>query len=202
MIRKGLLIVVSGPSGSGKSTLLKEIRDSNPDLKFSVSATTRAPRVNEIDGQNYFFKTVDEFKEMIRNNELLEWTEYCENFYGTPKKYVEKYINSGSDVILEIEVEGNESIRTLFPECVSIFILPPTYQELKRRIESRGTEACDMIKKRLDTARREMLCVGKYNYVVLNDDINKAVNDIGCIISAEKLKVQRNMNILNDIGLI
>ncbi len=202
MVRKGLLIVVSGPSGSGKSTLLKEIRKSNSDLKFSVSATTRVPRVNEVEGRNYFFKTVDEFKKMINNNELIEWTQYCENFYGTPKKYVENCIESGSDVILEIEVVGNENIRKIYPECVSIFILPPTYKELKRRIEVRGTETGETKKRRLETARKEMHCIDQYNYVVLNDDINKAIFDIECIINAEKLRVQRNMNILNDIGLI
>jgi guanylate kinase len=201
MQKRGLLVVVSGPSGSGKSTLLKELKNVNPELKFSVSATTRPPRANEIEGQNYFFKTVDEFAEMIKKGELIEWTSYCDNLYGTPKSLVEDCIKSGKDIVLEIEVQGHENIKRIYPESVSIFILPPTYEELVRRIEKRGSETSETLQKRLDTAKKEMLCLEQYDYVIVNADIQKAIKEINCILIAEKHKVSRNENILKDIGL-
>ncbi|MGI6778119.1 MAG: guanylate kinase [Acetivibrionales bacterium] len=200
MDRKGLLVVISAPSGTGKGTLLELIKDSNDKVRLSVSVTTRKPRENETDGNNYFFKTQREFKEMIANNELVEWVEYCDNYYGTPKKYVEEIIGQGFNVILEIEVEGAMNIRKKYPDSVLIFILPPSFKVLEKRIRARGTEEPEIIKKRLEKATKEIEYVSLYDYVIINDKISDAVDDINSIIRAELLKYERNKDILNKIG--
>ncbi|HOP99698.1 MAG TPA: guanylate kinase [Acetivibrio clariflavus] len=201
MFREGLLVVVSGPSGTGKGTVLSCIRQKESSIKFSVSATTREPRSGEVDGVNYFFKTTEEFEAMIENGELIEWVKYCDNYYGTPKKYVEDTIKSGYDCLLEIEVEGALNIKKIYPDCVSIFILPPSFEELRRRIESRGTEKPEVIEKRMEKALKEMNYVDRYDYVVVNDDIEKAVDSIRYILASEKLKFSRNRDILKTIGI-
>lgn len=201
MFREGLLVVISGPSGTGKGTLVKLIRQSNENIRLSVSATTRAPRDGEISGESYFYKTIDEFKSMIENNELVEWVEYCDNFYGTPRKYIEECNEKGMDVILEIEVEGAQNIKNKFPGCILVFLLPPSFEELKKRIIGRGTEEASVIEKRLIKARKEIDFVDKYDYVIINSDINNAVNDINSILKAEKLKLSRNKDILAKIGI-
>lgn len=202
MFREGLLVVVSGPSGTGKGTLLSNIRQNEDYIKFSVSATTREPRRGEVDGVNYLFKSHEEFDSMIKNGELVEWVKYCDNYYGTPKKCIEDTIMSGFDCLLEIEVEGALNIKNIYPKCVSIFILPPSFEELIRRIEGRGTEKPEVIEKRMEKAIKEMKYVDKYDYVVVNDDIEEAVNCIKCIIASEKLKFSRNINILESIGIV
>ena len=197
MCCEGLLVVVSGPSGAGKGTLLNLLKDSGDDsIRFSVSATTRTPRKGEVDGQNYFFKTKDEFKLMIENDELFEWVEYCDNFYGTPKKYVEDTVKEGYDCLLEIEVEGAAKVMEAYPECVSVFILPPSFEELRRRIEKRGTEDIEVVNKRLDRARKEIAYVSNYDYIIVNDNLKEAVEGLRGIIKAEKLKLKRNREIL------
>ncbi|WP_010247832.1 guanylate kinase [Acetivibrio cellulolyticus] len=201
MFREGLLVVVSGPSGTGKGTLLSNIKEREKNIRFSVSATTRSPRSGEIDGVNYFFKTHEEFDSMIKNNELVEWVKYCDNFYGTPKKCIEDTIKSGFDCLLEIEVEGALNIKKIYPDCVSIFILPPSFEELRRRIEARGTEKAEVIDKRMDKAIKEMNYVDRYDYVVVNDRIEEAVSSISSILTSEKLKFERNINILESIGI-
>ncbi|AEV69312.1 guanylate kinase [Acetivibrio clariflavus] len=201
MFREGLLVVVSGPSGTGKGTVLSCIRQKENRIKFSVSATTREPRSGEVDGVNYFFKTTEEFEAMIENGELIEWVKYCDNYYGTPKKYVADTIKSGYDCLLEIEVEGALNIKKIYPDCVSIFILPPSFEELRRRIESRGTEKPEVIEKRMEKALKEMNYVDRYDYVVVNDDIEKAVDSIRYILASEKLKFSRNRDILKTIGI-
>ena len=201
MFREGLLVVVSGPSGTGKGTVLNSIRQQEKNIKFSVSATTREPRSGEVDGVNYFFKTNEEFEAMIKNGELIEWVKYCDNYYGTPKKYIEDTIKSGYDCLLEIEVEGALNIKKIYPDCVSIFILPPSFDELRRRIESRGTEKPEVIGKRMEKALKEINYVDKYDYVVVNDDIEEAVNSIRYILASEKLKFSRNKDILKAIGI-
>lgn len=195
MSREGILIVISGPSGTGKGTVLSRLRQTNGNVRYSVSATTRQPREGEIDGKSYFFKTVDEFEKMIANSELVEWVRYCDNYYGTPKKYIDESISQGTDIILEIEVEGALNIKSIYPESVLVFILPPSFEELQRRIEGRGTENPEVIRQRMDKARREFLLVDKYDYIVINNEINNAVDDINCIIRAEKLKYSRNTDI-------
>ncbi|MFZ5987108.1 MAG: guanylate kinase [Bacillota bacterium] len=197
MFREGLLVIVSGPSGAGKGTLLNLIKEREKNISFSVSATTREPRKGEAEGVNYFFKSHDEFKSMIENDELVEWVKYCDNYYGTPRKYIEDTIKSGLDCLLEIEVEGASNIMKRYPDCVSLFILPPSFEELKRRIEKRGTEEADVIKKRLDKARNEIAYAQRYDYVIINDKIEDSVNSLRCILQAEKLKFKRNRNILD-----
>ncbi|OPZ92642.1 MAG: Guanylate kinase [Firmicutes bacterium ADurb.Bin419] len=201
MFREGLLVVVSGPSGTGKGTLLSNLKEKENNIRFSVSATTRNPRNGEVDGINYFFKTHEEFDTMIKNNELVEWVKYCDNYYGTPKKCIEDTIKSGYDCLLEIEVEGALNIKKIYPDCVSIFILPPSFKELRRRIEGRGTEQQEVIDKRMDKAIKEMHYVDKYDYVVVNDKIEEAVQSVTSIIMSEKLKFKRNANILKSIGI-
>lgn len=201
MLGEGLLLVLSGPSGAGKGTLLKELKKMNENVLYSISATTRAPRTGEIDGKNYFFKTVEEFQSMIDNSELLEWVKYCDNYYGTPRKYIEECLAAGNDVILEIEVEGAQNIKKKHPECVPVFIVPPSFQELRRRIAGRGTEGAEVINKRLEKAKMELRYIGEYEYVVVNDQIKEAAKKINSIIIAEKLKVERSKEIVNKMKL-
>lgn len=189
---EGLITVLSGPSGAGKGTVLKRVLEIKNDLKLSISATTRKPRNGEKNGVNYFFKTNEEFEKMINQNELVEWVEYCGNYYGTPMKYLLDLIYNGIDVILELEVNGALKIKKSNPECILIFITPPSFNELKKRIKGRGTESNDVIKKRLSESKEEFKQVNSYDYLVVNDNLNKAVSDVISIINAEKLKTERN----------
>jgi guanylate kinase len=200
MFHEGLLAVVCGPSGVGKGTILNLVRERNERIRFSVSATTRKPREGEKEGCNYFFVSVDRFKEMIKNDELVEWVEYCGNFYGTPQKYIDESIKSGYDVILEIEVLGAANIKKKFPECVSVFILPPSYEDLKKRIEGRGTENLETIEKRLNKAKDEVLFINKFDYVIINNEINNTADNLNNILSSERFRFNRNKNILTQIG--
>jgi guanylate kinase len=201
MYKGGLLIVVSAPSGTGKGTLIKHLMEKNNNIRLSVSATTRKPRQGEIEGQNYFYKSLDEFKKMVENDELIEWVEYCDNFYGTPRQYVDESLDNGLDVVLELEVEGAYNIRNKYPDCVLVFILPPSFDELRKRIENRGTENPEVILKRMDKARKEVTYINNYDYVIINDDISKAVDEINLIIISEKLRVKRNKDILKQLGI-
>jgi len=198
----GLLIVISAPSGTGKGTVLKQLKENYNNVRFSVSATTRKPREGEIEGKSYFFKTEEEFKRLINDNQLIEWVEYCNNLYGTPRDYVESSLKEGYDIILEVDVEGAANIKKQYPECVSIFILPPSFDELEARIIGRGTESRDVIEKRLETAKKEVTYLYDYDYVVINDDIKLAAEKIMKIIEAEKLTVKRNKDILLKLGLV
>ena len=199
MFREGLLIVVSGPSGTGKGTLLKLLGETVDNIGCSISATTRRPREGEIDGQNYFFKTVDEFKRMIADDELIEWVEYCDNFYGTPRKHIEDSVKKGYNIILEIEVNGALNIKDKYPDCVSIFILPPSFDVLKKRIIGRGTEDIEVIDKRLAKAKKEMTYADKYDYIIVNDNLTDAVKDLDSILRAERLQTERNKDIINKV---
>lgn len=201
MFREGLLVVISGPSGTGKGTLIKLVRERNQNIRLSVSATTRSPREGEKYGESYFFKSIDEFKDMISSDKLIEWVEYCDNYYGTPKEYVEECTAKGFDVILEIEVEGALNIKKKFPESVLLFILPPSFEELERRITGRGTELPSVIEKRMKKARKEIDFVNKYDYVIINNDLEIAANEVNSIIDAEKLRLDRNSDILKKLGL-
>lgn len=188
---KGLLIVLSGPAGVGKGTVCNALRAENTDIRYSVSVTTRPPREGEVDGVNYFFKTREEFEEMIKNGELLEWAEYVGNYYGTPIEYVEKMLNQGKDVILEIEVQGALQVKERMPEGVFIFLMPPSLAELRKRIEGRGTESKEVIEKRMKVAKEEIEMMKKYDYVVENDEVSLAVERIKAIVLAEHCKRER-----------
>ncbi|WP_066318347.1 guanylate kinase [Bacillus sp. FJAT-29814] len=186
MQEKGLLIVLSGPSGVGKGTVRKEIF-SQPDTAFeySISVTTRKPRAGEVDGVDYFFRTREEFEELIRNDKLLEYAEFVGNYYGTPVDYVRETLDSGKDVFLEIEVKGARQVREKFPEGLFIFLMPPSLTELKNRIVTRGTETEDIIQNRMLTAREEIEMMELYDYVVENDQVERACDRIKSIVTAE-----------------
>lgn len=191
MENSGLLIVISGPSGAGKGTLCKMLRDAMPELNYSISVTTRAPRVGEQEGINYYYIDKTKFEQMMANNELLEWAKVYDNYYGTPKKQVMEYIQQGKDIILEIDIQGAMSIKKQYPQGVFIFIVPPSIKELEERITKRGTETAEIIKKRLSCATEELSYVSEYDYVVVNDSVDKAVEKLKAIIIAEKCRPQR-----------
>lgn len=192
MKERGLLIVLSGPSGVGKGTVRKALF-SQPDiqLQYSISVTTRQPREGEVDGVDYFFKTREQFEHMIRNNELLEWAEYVGNYYGTPIEYVEKTLQEGKDVFLEIEVQGAMQVRKVFPEALFIFLAPPSLGELRKRIETRGTESEELIRDRLKAAKEELEMMDAYDYVVENDKVELACERIKAIVVAEHCRRER-----------
>ncbi|WP_108669752.1 guanylate kinase [Peribacillus acanthi] len=189
---KGLLIVLSGPSGVGKGTVRKEIFSQN-DAKFeySISMTTRKPREGEVDGVDYFFKSREEFEQLIEQGKLLEYAEFVGNYYGTPVDYVRDTIENGRDVFLEIEVQGARQVREKFPEALFIFLAPPSLSELRNRIVTRGTETEDVISKRLQTAKEEIEMMDLYDYVVENDEVKLACERIKSIVVAEHCKRER-----------
>ncbi len=188
---KGLLIVLSGPSGVGKGTVCSALRNCNPDIVYSVSATTRTPREGEQNGFNYFYKSQDQFRQMIEEDDLLEWAEYVGNYYGTPRSFVNETILNGKDIILEIEVQGALQVKERFPEGVFIFLLPPSLEELKYRITNRGTESEDTIRERMNVAIEELKLLEQYDYAVVNDEISSACGRIQAIITAEHSKKER-----------
>lgn len=195
---KGLLVVVSGPSGAGKGTVMGRLITGG-GYALSVSATTRSPREGEKDGINYFFKTRDEFEKMIADNEFLEYAEFCGNYYGTPAPYVQKMLDEGKNVILEIEVKGAFQVKERCPEAVLVFLAPPSIKELESRLVGRGTETADVIEKRLARALEELDLIDNYDYIVVNDDIDEAVSDIRSIVRAEHRKTARNTDIKNTL---
>lgn len=189
--KKGLLIVVSGPSGSGKGTIIKDLLQKNKNIWLSISCTSRKPRENERDKVDYYFLDKESFEEKIKNNEMLEYAQYGDNYYGTPKEYIKNHLDNGEDVILEIEIQGALKVKDLLPETLFIFILPPSMQELRKRLEKRNTETKEKIEKRFATAYKEINEVSKYNYVVVNDNVEDASNKINAIITAERCRVDR-----------
>ncbi|MFD0616512.1 guanylate kinase [Paenibacillus sp. GCM10027629] len=188
---KGLLIVLSGPSGVGKGTVCTALRKKMPNLIYSVSATTRQPRMGEEEGVNYFYKSREQFLDMIEHNQLLEYAEYVGNYYGTPRDFVEQTINEGKDIILEIEVQGALQVKKSFPQGVFIFLLPPSLDELKDRIKGRGTENETVIDHRMSVAEEEINMIEYYDYAVVNDEIEHACRRIDAIITAEHCKISK-----------
>lgn len=200
MTKRGLLIVLSGPSGVGKGTVRAAIF-SKGEQKFvySISATTRKPRTGETDGVDYFFKTREEFEQMIQNKQLLEYAEYVGNYYGTPLEYVENTLATGKDVFLEINVQGAIQVRELMPEGVFIFLTPPDLNELESRIVNRGTDSDEVIAKRMKTAREELELMKYYDYSVVNDTVDNAVQKIEAIIQTEHLRIIRNLDTIEEL---
>lgn len=188
---KGLLIVISGPSGAGKGTICKSLLSKHPELNLSVSATTRSPRQGEVEGINYYFMTKDDFKEKIKDGDFLEYAEVYDNYYGTPKSNVEEILNQGKDVILEIDIQGALKVKENCDSGIFIFILPPSMEELKQRIIKRGSETPESLMKRFKSAYKEINYVSRYNYAVVNDEVEKATEKIEAIILAEKCRVDR-----------
>jgi len=188
----GQIIVISAPSGAGKGTIIKKLLENNSKNRWlSVSATSRQPREGEKEGINYYYITEEEFKKRIKEDYFLEYTNYAGNYYGTPKEYIKEKITKGIDVILEIEIEGANNIKKLIPEALFIFIMPPSLKELVRRLKGRGTETNEKIIKRFNAAYKEVNEVTKYNYVVVNDEVDTAVDKIESIIKAERCRVDR-----------
>lgn len=188
---KGSLIVLSGPSGSGKDSICERLKEYNDNFWVSVSATTRKPRMGEEDGISYFFKTTKEFEDGINNNEYLEYAKYNNEYYGTPRSMVSRHIDAGEDVILVIEVQGALKIKHLIPEAIFIFIMPPTMKDLIIRLKKRGTESNDKILNRFKTAYQEINELTKYNYVVVNDELDVATRKVNSIIEAQRCMVDR-----------
>lgn len=199
MIQKGLLIVLSGPSGAGKGTVCKALLPKMPTTHYSVSCTTRQPREGEVEGVNYFFKTVEEFKEMVANDELLEYAEVYTNYYGTPRKYVEETLEAGENVVLEIDIQGALQVKKRFPHGVFIFLIPPSLSELKSRIIGRGTETEESFNRRFGAAAEEMSYISEYDYVVVNDEVANACEKIRAIITTELCSVKRNLDYYNEL---
>jgi len=191
MEEKGILFVLSGPSGVGKGTVRKQLFNQDTELRYSISMTTREKRPGETDGIDYFYKTNDEFEKLIKQNKLLEYAKYVNNYYGTPRDYVETTLDAGYDVFLEIEVQGALQVKENFPGGVFIFLFPPSLEELKNRIVSRGTETEERVLNRLKAARDEIEMMDNYDYVVVNDQVDHAVDKVESIIQSEHLKRER-----------
>jgi guanylate kinase len=197
--KKGLLIIFSGPSGSGKGTIMKSLLASREDTVLSVSMTTRAPRPGEIDGYHYHFVTREEFQKTIEEDGFLEYAEYNGNFYGTPEAPIRRLLNEGKNVMLEIEVQGAEKVMDHRSDVVSIFITTPSYEELERRLRGRGTEPEEVIQKRMKTSQYELSRAFRYQYIVLNDEVEKAVDRITTIIDAEHMRYSRMENTILEV---
>ena len=194
MKREGMLVIISGPSGSGKGTVVKELIKQDC-FALSVSATTRSPRPGEMDGIHYYFYDKETFEKMKQQEELLEWAEFCGNYYGTPKKYVLKQMAEQKNVILEIEVQGALQIKKIYPDCILIFMIPPDAKELRKRLTERGTEDEQTIDRRMNRAIEEMEFIPQYDYIVINDTVKKAAEAIYSIVTAESMKSSRNLNL-------
>ena len=183
-MRNGNLFVISGPSGAGKGTLVARLLREVPDCWLSVSATTRAPREGEVDGVNYYFVTVERFMELVEADEMLEWAQYSGNLYGTPKRSVLEHAEQGYQVLLEIEVQGAAQIRKAIPESVLVFIEPPSLEELERRLRNRGTDSEEAIQRRLETARVELERKGEYDFILVNDDLDVATEELVAFVNS------------------
>ena len=197
--KEGMLIVLSGPSGSGKGTIIKSLLEQRGDTVLSISMTTRDPRFGEQEGVHYFFRTREEFEQTIANDGFLEYAEYNGNYYGTPVAPIQRWLYEGKNVILEIEVQGAEKVMDKRQDLVSIFLAVPSMEELERRLRGRGTETDEVINRRLAAAKQELTRVPRYQYVVLNDEVEQAVARINTIIDAENLRYSRSDNTLLEV---
>lgn len=197
--KRGLLIILSGPSGSGKDSVLKEILSERKNISLSISCTTRPPREGEVDGKDYYFIDKEEFLSSAKQGKMLEYACYCENYYGTPVEKVENQLQQGTNVILEIEVQGARDVMKKCPEAVSIFLLPPSMAELKNRLHARGLDTEEVIEKRLAEAKNEIKLSCKYDYVVVNEDLKKCAQDIIKIIDSQFFKYDNMKNKIDEV---
>lgn len=198
-MNKGRVFIISGPSGSGKDTLMKKVFEKAPDILFSISSITRPMRVGEVEGEKYNFISRERFEEMIANDELLEHNVFVGNYYGTPKAPVLNAVNDGKNMLIEVDVNGAYQILEKIPDAVSIFIMPPSLEILKARLTGRGTDEQAVIDKRLFEALREISCAKDYDYIVVNDDLETAANEFVSIMSVDKFKTDRNLELINKI---
>ena len=198
MNEKGKLIVISGPSGSGKSTVVNRAIQGREDMCFSTSVTTRSPRPGEVDGKDYFFIDPQRFQEMVERDELLEHAQYVAHSYGTPRAFVEQKLNEGLNVILDIEVQGARQVREKMPDAVLVFIIPPSLEELRRRLVNRGTDAADVIEARLQRAAEELKEADLYDYLIINDDLDTAAREFTSILTAEHCRVPHRIHLLKE----
>ena len=199
MKEKGILIVVSGFSGSGKGTIMKEMMRQYDNYALSISATTRNPRPGEEDGREYFFKTVEEFEKMIAKDELIEYARYVDNYYGTPRAYVEEQLDAGKDVILEIEIQGALKVKEKFPETLLLFVTPPNAKELRNRLVGRGTETMDVIDFRMNRAKEEADGMDQYDYLIIKDVLQDCVEQMHRIIQGEHRRSFRNIEFIENM---
>ncbi len=199
MKQKGILIVVSGFSGAGKGTLMKQLVHTYDNYALSVSMTTRSPRPGEEEGKEYFFVSREVFEEKIAQDGLVEYASYCENYYGTPREYVEKQLEKGKDVILEIEIQGALKIKKKFPTALLMFVMPPNAAELKRRLEGRGTESQEVIQKRLKRASEEAEGMEAYDYIVINDQLEECVEKMHALVQAAHCAPSRNEELIENM---
>ena len=199
MSKKGILIVVSGFSGAGKGTIMKGLLRRNDNYALSISATRKAPRTGEEDGREYFFKTTQEFEKMIAKEELIEYAKYVDNYYGTPRAYVEEQLSEGKDVILEIEIQGALKVKEKFPETLLLFVMPPSAEVLKERLVGRGTEEMDVIDFRMSRACEEAEGMDQYDYLIINDDLDTCVEEVHHIIQGEHRRSFRNASLIENM---
>lgn len=199
MNRKGILVVVSGFSGVGKGTLMKLLIERYSQYALSISATTRMPREGETDGREYFFKSREEFERLIENDQLIEYASYCDNYYGTPREYVESQMAAGRDVILEIEIQGALKVREQYPDALLLFVMPPDAKTLEQRLRGRGSEAEEVIRKRLARAVEEAEYASEYEYMIINDDLEQSVEKVHRLIESQHNKINRNLDFVEEI---
>ncbi len=199
MSKKGVLIVISGFSGAGKGTLMKKMTADYENYALSISMTTRNPREGEVHGKDYFFVTKEEFEDRIANDGMIEYATYCGNFYGTPKAYVEEQLRNGKDVILEIEIQGAHKVKEIYPEAILMFVMPPSAQELYRRLTSRGTETAEVIAQRMARAVEESEGIDTYDYIVINDKLEDCIAQINTIVEAARNTPKNNEEFIDSI---
>ena len=196
---KGRVYIISGPSGSGKDTVMKKLFERKPEIAFSISSITRPMRPGEVEGEKYNFISRERFEQMIQNDELLEHNVFVGNYYGTPKAPVFNCIESGRDMLIEVDVNGAAQLRHKLPSAISIFVMPPSLEVLKNRLNGRGTDGADVIEKRLNEALREIASAKDYDYIVINDNLDAAVDDFVTIMSVDRFKTDRNIELINNI---
>lgn len=196
---KGRLLIVSGPSGSGKDTILKKVFERMPEIKFSISSVTRPMRPGEVEGEKYNFVSLEYFEEMIRNDQLLEYNNYIGNYYGTPKAPIDEVIENGGEIVIEVDVNGQKNIKSRVDSALSIFIMPPSLEVLKARLKGRGTDSEEVINQRMVSALAEVACAKDYDYIVVNDDLEEAVNDFVNIIRSDRLSLERQKYLIDEV---